>query len=137
MRRCTYSALVLLLAPRHDASAAVVSLDGEGVAAVMSGARAAVVKFTSGKTDEHSSLNALWAKLESDFYSTGLLFASVDCSVHPAACEARKLDPAEMTAPVVKFWMPAQTQPDGTPIAGSFRRYAGLNEFEPMRTYLG
>ena len=110
-----------------SASGQVYPLDGNGVAQVMAASRATLVKFVNGKPDELSSLSSLWAKLDTDFTGSGLVFASVDCAVHPAACEARKVVPAEMTAPVIKLWMPDV----------GFRRYAGKADQEYLRAYLG
>ena len=121
--RCAALPTLLLAA---SASARVYPLDANGVQNIMAGSRATIVKFVDGNADEPSSLAKLWVQLDGDFTGSGLIFGTVDCSTHPAACEARKVFRSEMAGPVIKLWMPDV----------GFRRYAGKAELEAMRVYL-
>ena len=120
------SLFILSLAP--IVSSHVYSLDARGVDEVMQKGRATVIKFTTSEAGEDKSLNELWAQLDNDFRTSGLVFASVDCQQTPEACAARKIG-VETALPIVKFWNP-------DPNVNAFRRYSGPNELNALRTYL-
>ena len=122
--------LVTLLAAARTCAAATVHLDAQGVRAAMTSKRATVIKFVDGTalTGEAASLAAMWNKLEADFSRSGVVFASVDCSMHAEACEARKVTLSQLkdSGPIIKsLW--------GT---DSFRRFAGKPELASLREYI-
>ena len=122
--------LVTLLAAARTCAAATVHLDAQGVRAAMASKRATVIKFVDGTalTGEAASLAAMWNKLEADFSRSGVVFASVDCSMHAEACEARKVTLSQLkdSGPIIKsLW--------GT---DSFRRFAGKPELASLREYI-
>ena len=127
-RAITRLACLFILSLAPHVSSHVYSLDARGVDEVMQKGRATVIKFTTSEPGEEKSLNELWAQLDNDFRTSGLVFASVDCQQTPEACAARKIG-VETALPIVKFWNP-------DPNVNAFRRYSGPNELNALRTYL-
>ena len=108
--------LALLLAAGY--AAPPTSLDEAGVASVMAGKTPTAVLLGGGK-EQLDTFN----KLAHQFELTGLEFATVDCGAHPEACTARKVNPNDVA---IKYW-------NGQ---GSFRRYSGEVEYEPIKDYI-
>lgn len=110
--------------PVSEGASAPYSLDAEGVRQLTLGRRPVLVKFVSAPR-EQQSLDQLWSDLAVDFEGSGLGFASVDCAVHADACLQRKVSPANMDGPVIKFWT-----------GNGFRRYSGYPDRDGLRHYL-